>query len=59
MLSDYDFDQLEQKFQKEFPNSDLINNSTECPREFFVKFERRYLHHKKLREDIKNGERDN
>ncbi len=42
MISDYEYDQLELKFKKEFPNSALIQDSIECPRELWPEFEKRY-----------------
>lgn len=43
LISDFDYDKLEQKFKEKFPNSKLINDSVECPRELWAKYENRRL----------------
>ena len=48
MLSDYEFDQLQNQFQKMFPDSKIFNKengtlTTSSYRDRVVKFEKRYL----------------
>jgi NAD-dependent DNA ligase len=44
IISDYNFDQLCLRLEKEFPKSKVINE-IECPRELHAHYEQRYMHH--------------
>lgn len=47
MISDYQYDQIEEKLCIICPNSKILTDITECPREFHDKYEKRYQKFKK------------
>lgn len=53
ILTDYQYDELAQNLRKDFPESNLINNIIECPKQFWPAFEGRYARYKKFQAQIK------
>jgi len=42
IISDYEYDQLEKELEKLYPESKVITEYNECPRELYEKYERIY-----------------